>query len=169
MKVARPPLAVRVGRELTAYGTIAAGVALASLGIGSFLLPAHFIDGGCMGVSMLLASLLDLPLPLLFVVVNAPFVVVGYRHLGGRFALRSTVAQPVVSVSQGASSRRCAPGRPRCSTRACTPEKSKWSGVSASATPGAKKCVRRPLASALKQSVKAVAPGVTTASRVRSI
>ena len=92
MTAARPRLAVRVVRELNAYGTIAAGVALASLGIGSFLLPAHFIDGGCMGVSMLLANLLDLPLPLLFVVVNAPFVVVGYRHLGGRFALRSTVA-----------------------------------------------------------------------------
>ncbi len=98
-KVARARFVVRAGRELTAYATIAAGVALTALGIGSFLLPAHFIDGGCMGVSMLLASLLDLPLPLLFVVVNAPFVVVGYRHLGGRFALRSTVAIVAIALA----------------------------------------------------------------------
>ena len=97
MTAARPRLAVRLRHELVAYATIAAGVALASLGIASFLLPAHFIDGGCMGVSMLLASLLDLPLPPLFVAVNAPFVAVGYRHLGGRFALRSTVA--IVSIA----------------------------------------------------------------------
>ena len=98
---ARPRLAVRVGRELNAYGTIVAGVALASLGIGSFLLPAHFIDGGCTGVSMLLANLLDLPLPLLLVVINGPFIVVGYRHVGGRFALRSTVAIVAIALALG--------------------------------------------------------------------
>ena len=98
---ARPRLAARVGRELNAYGTIAAGVALASLGIGSFLLPAHFIDGGCTGVSMLLANLLDLPLPLLLVVINGPFIVVGYRHVGGRFALRSTVAIVAIALALG--------------------------------------------------------------------
>ena len=94
MTVAR----ARLAEELTAYATIAAGVALASLGIGSFLLPARFIDGGCTGVSMLLANLLDLPLPLLLVFVNGPFVVVGYRHVGGRFALRSTVAIVAIAL-----------------------------------------------------------------------
>ena len=99
MKVAKARLIVRVGRELNAYGTILAGVALTSLGIGSFLLPAHFIDGGCTGISMLLAKLLDLPLPVLLVVINGPFVVVGYRHIGGRFALRSSVAIVAIALA----------------------------------------------------------------------
>ena len=103
MKVARPTAAVRLGREVSAYATIAAGVALASLGIGSFLLPAHFIDGGCTGVAMLLADLLGVPLPLLLVVINGPFVVVGYRHIGGRFALRSTVAIVAIAAALAAA------------------------------------------------------------------
>ena len=56
-----------------------AGVVVAALGLTSFLLPSHFIDGGVTGVSMLLARrLTSVPLSALIVVsVNAPFVFIG--------------------------------------------------------------------------------------------
>ena len=69
-----------------------AGTLVAGLGLASFLLPNHFIDGGVTGVSMLLANLLGLPLGVLLVVVNAPFVALGYRHIGKAFAIKSTLA-----------------------------------------------------------------------------
>jgi uncharacterized membrane-anchored protein YitT (DUF2179 family) len=71
---------------------IVAGVGVSSLGLASFLLPAHFIDGGVTGVSMLFAKLSRLPLSVFLVAVNAPFVVLGYKHVGSRFAFRSSVA-----------------------------------------------------------------------------
>jgi uncharacterized membrane-anchored protein YitT (DUF2179 family) len=71
--------------------SLIAGVVVAALGIDSFLLPLHFIDGGVTGISMLLAKLTGLPLPILLVVVNAPFVALGRRYLGGKFALRSAL------------------------------------------------------------------------------
>lgn len=72
--------------------TLTLGVFLSALGLGSFLLPNHFIDGGITGISMLLADQSGWPLPIFLVIVNIPFVILGYRHLGSVFALKSAVA-----------------------------------------------------------------------------
>jgi uncharacterized membrane-anchored protein YitT (DUF2179 family) len=57
-----------------------------------FLLPSHFIDGGVTGVSMLVSALSGASLPLLILLINAPFIIVGYRHIGRVFALKSALA-----------------------------------------------------------------------------
>lgn len=80
----------------TKYGwnglSLTAGVAVAAFGVASFLLPNHFIDGGVTGISMLLAKVTGLPLAGVLVLVNAPFVVMGYRHIGSEFAIKSCLA-----------------------------------------------------------------------------
>lgn len=65
------------------------GMFAAGMGIDGFLVPSGFIDGGVTGVSMLLSRVTDLPLALLLPIVNVPFVLVGLRHMGRAFALRS--------------------------------------------------------------------------------
>ena len=79
-------------RHLANLLLLVSGTLVAGMGLASFLLPNHFIDGGVTGVSMLLANLLGLPLAVLLVVVNAPFVVLGYRHIGKAFAIKSSLA-----------------------------------------------------------------------------
>lgn len=81
-----------IARQIKSAVLLTAGSLLAGLGLDSFLLPNHFIDGGVTGVSMLLSKLSGLPLSVLLVVVNVPFVALGYRHIGRGFAVRSTVA-----------------------------------------------------------------------------
>jgi len=71
---------------------IALGIASAAFGLKGFLLSSHFIDGGVTGVSMLLAEIIGVPLALLIFLINLPFIALGYRHIGVRFALRSTGA-----------------------------------------------------------------------------
>ena len=71
---------------------IVCGVLSAGMGLNGFLLSSNFIDGGVTGVSMLLSKATPLPLPLLLLVVNFPFVLVAYRLLGRIFALRSVLA-----------------------------------------------------------------------------
>ncbi len=72
--------------------TLCLGAFLVAMGLESFLVPNHFIDGGITGISMLLASELGWSLPLLLVIVNAPFIVLGYRHMGKEFAIKGTIA-----------------------------------------------------------------------------
>ena len=78
--------------ELQNAAFIVAGVFSAAFGLKGFLLSSHFIDGGVTGISMLLAAALKLPLAAFVLVINLPFVALGYRQLGRRFALRSTLA-----------------------------------------------------------------------------
>src|SRR6185503_9471944 len=68
------------------------GILSAAMGLKGFLLSSNFIDGGVTGVSMLLSKLTSAPLAVWLPLVNAPFVVVGYRQMGRAFAVRSALA-----------------------------------------------------------------------------
>lgn len=71
---------------------IVAGIFSAAFGLESFLLTNGFIDGGATGISLLLAGISSLPLPLLIVVVNVPFMLLGFRVIGRIFAIKATLA-----------------------------------------------------------------------------
>lgn len=68
------------------------GIFSAAFGLEGFLIPNAFIDGGATGIALLTVNLTGLPLALLLVVMNAPFMVVAYRTIGREFALKTTVA-----------------------------------------------------------------------------
>ncbi|HMD00337.1 MAG TPA: YitT family protein, partial [Ferruginibacter sp.] len=71
---------------------IAAGIAAAAFGLESFLLPTNFIDGGVTGISLLISETTKLPLFIFLIVVNIPFVFVGYMILGKQFAIKTAFA-----------------------------------------------------------------------------
>lgn len=78
---------------------IIAGVLSAGMGIKGFLTSSHFIDGGVTGISMLLATLFSIPLPIWLLVINLPFIGLGYRQFGRQFAIKSTLAIAGLSLS----------------------------------------------------------------------
>lgn len=82
----------RFVRSLISVGLVLAGIASAAFGLKGFLLSSRFIDGGVTGISMLLSDLLHLPLSVLILVINLPFIAVGYRSIGRAFALKSALA-----------------------------------------------------------------------------
>ncbi|GAB4013620.1 YitT family protein [Spirosoma migulaei] len=92
-------------RQTSAFRTIKdtsfiiAGVLSAGMGIKGFLTSSHFIDGGVTGVSMLLATLVKVPLPIWLLLINLPFIGLGYRQFGRQFAVKSTVAIAGLSLS----------------------------------------------------------------------
>src|ERR1041384_1675884 len=88
----------RVMRALTNTGLIVLGVFAAGFGLKGFLLSSHFIDGGVTGVSMLLATVLGFPLSILILLINIPFIALGYRQIGRKFAIKSTLAIAGLSV-----------------------------------------------------------------------
>jgi len=79
---------------------LVAGVFSAALGLEAFMLPNGLFDGGVTGISLLAARLLpgDPPLSLLLVILNLPFVWLGYRQMGKGFALRALAAILALAV-----------------------------------------------------------------------
>jgi uncharacterized membrane-anchored protein YitT (DUF2179 family) len=71
---------------------IVLGILSAGLGLKGFLMSSRFIDGGVTGVSMLLSNVLGYPLAILILVINLPFIALGYRQIGRSFAIKSAVA-----------------------------------------------------------------------------
>ncbi len=68
------------------------GVISASFGLGGFLLPNSFIDGGVTGISLIVTELTGISLSIWIVVINLPFLILGFKVINRRFAIRSIVA-----------------------------------------------------------------------------
>ncbi len=71
---------------------IVIGVFSAGFGLIGFLLPNSFIDGGATGISLLISETALWPLSYLIVIVNFPFIILGYSQIGKQFAIKSIVA-----------------------------------------------------------------------------
>ncbi|MFN5539486.1 MAG: YitT family protein [Candidatus Melainabacteria bacterium] len=71
---------------------ICLGIISASFGLKGFLIPNNFIDGGVTGFSMLLSKLTHIDLAVLLVLVNIPFLLIGLKKIGLRFAIISSLS-----------------------------------------------------------------------------
>jgi uncharacterized membrane-anchored protein YitT (DUF2179 family) len=88
----------KFARESINIAFVAAGILSAGMGLKGFLLSSRFIDGGVTGISMLLADVVGFPLSVWILVINLPFVAVGYRQIGRKFAFKSALAIAGLSV-----------------------------------------------------------------------
>jgi uncharacterized membrane-anchored protein YitT (DUF2179 family) len=79
-------------REALNVFFIILGILSAGMGLKGFLLSSRFIDGGVTGVSMLLADVIGLPLSVWLLIINLPFIALGYRQIGKKFAIKSSLA-----------------------------------------------------------------------------
>lgn len=68
------------------------GLLCAGFGLKGFLLPTAFVDGGATGISLLINETTGLPLPILLVLVNLPFIVMAYIQLGTEFVIKTSLA-----------------------------------------------------------------------------
>lgn len=71
---------------------IAVGVMAAAFGLNGFLLPNKFLDGGVMGISLLTNQVTEINLSLLVILLNLPFIIIGYTQISKLFALKTLIA-----------------------------------------------------------------------------
>jgi uncharacterized membrane-anchored protein YitT (DUF2179 family) len=83
---------VSVSHILSDTFYILIGIISAGFGLKGFLLPNSFIDGGVTGVSLLTREITGVSLSILIVVINMPFLVLGFSQIGKEFALKSITA-----------------------------------------------------------------------------
>ena len=77
---------------------MALGIGSAAFGLEGFLLPNHFIDGGATGISLLISEKVAIPLSALLIVINIPFVVMGYNVVGKQFAVKTAIAIACLAI-----------------------------------------------------------------------
>jgi uncharacterized membrane-anchored protein YitT (DUF2179 family) len=82
----------RILRELINIIFIILGILSAGMGLKGFLLSSRFIDGGVTGISMLLSDVVGLPLSIWLLIVNLPFIALGFFQIGKKFAIKSALA-----------------------------------------------------------------------------
>jgi hypothetical protein len=74
------------------------GALFVSLGLEIFLVPNHIIDGGIVGISIIMSYLTGLKLELYLLLLNLPFLYLGYRKLGKRFVVTTLLGITVLSL-----------------------------------------------------------------------
>ncbi|HEX2683775.1 MAG TPA: YitT family protein [Ferruginibacter sp.] len=85
-------LRINVLRAIRDVLLIALAIASAAFGLEGFLLPSNFIDGGATGISLLISEITGTPLYLLVVLVNIPFVFMGFKLINKQFAIKTAFA-----------------------------------------------------------------------------
>lgn len=80
------------------YILLAAGAVTAAFALEEFLVPFTILDGGVVGVSMIVNQLTDFSLSLLIILFNIPFVVIGVQQLGKTFLARAVFSMVLFSA-----------------------------------------------------------------------
>jgi uncharacterized membrane-anchored protein YitT (DUF2179 family) len=83
---------ISFSRHIKDFFLITLGIFSAAFGFKGFLLTNHFIDGGATGISLLISALTNIPLYILLILVNIPFIILGYRIIGRLFAIKTALA-----------------------------------------------------------------------------
>ena len=83
---------------LISFIAITIGAFLGSIALNTLLLPNTILDGGVMGVSMIISKLNGFSLSILMLLLNAPFIYIGYKHLGKGFLIRAIYSMIIYSI-----------------------------------------------------------------------
>nr|WP_153124447.1 YitT family protein [Peribacillus tepidiphilus] len=75
------------------------GAMLMGIGIEEFLVPNNILDGGIVGISIILSHLTGVKLGVFIFLLNIPFFYIGYKQIGKTFALSTLLGIAVLSVT----------------------------------------------------------------------
>ena len=80
------------------YVLLAIGAIIAAFAIEEFLVPCTILDGGIVGIGIMLSSLTGIALSVFTIVFNLPFLILGSKRLGKMFILKSGFAMVIFSI-----------------------------------------------------------------------
>ncbi|MGB1307583.1 MAG: YitT family protein [Oceanihabitans sp.] len=68
------------------------GVTFAVIAIKGFMIPNHFLDGGLLGISILIHEFYHINITIPLILLNLPFVFIGYNKIGKNFAAHALLS-----------------------------------------------------------------------------
>ena len=85
-------------RYLLKYCMVTLGILLDAIALELFLVPNSVLDGGLTGISLMIQYKTGWPLGLIVSVFNLPFIFLGWKQVGKRFAVAYTYALAVFTL-----------------------------------------------------------------------
>lgn len=85
-------------REIISFILITLGTAISSFALENFLIPNTILDGGITGISIIVNKLTNIPLGILIILINIPFIYIGYKNLGKQFLIKAIYSMTVYSI-----------------------------------------------------------------------
>lgn len=83
--------------HLISFIGITIGAMLSAFSIQTFLSPNMILDGGVIGISMIVSKITSLPLSIFTIILNIPFLLIGYKNLGKKFLIKAVYAMLIFS------------------------------------------------------------------------
>lgn len=85
-------------KKFLEYLLITIGSALAAFSLETILVPNSILDGGVNGISIILNLLFNWNLSLLIIIINIPFLYIGFKNLGLKFLVKAIYSIIVFSL-----------------------------------------------------------------------
>lgn len=84
--------------ETIRYFLIIVGAGIAAFAVENILVPNSILDGGVTGISIILNLLFKWRLSLCIIIINIPFLYVGFKNLGAKFLIKTIFSIAVFSL-----------------------------------------------------------------------
>lgn len=86
-------------KRVLSYIMLTFGAILAAFSLETFLIPNTILDGGVTGISIIVSKVFEIPVSMLVLLLNVPFVYVGYKNLGRGFLFRAVYSMILFSFA----------------------------------------------------------------------
>lgn len=80
------------------YLVLIIGSLIYSAGLEIFLVPNNIIDGGIVGISIMASYLTGIPFGVFMLILNLPFLYLGYKQIGKTFAISTIISIIALSI-----------------------------------------------------------------------
>lgn len=74
------------------------GAIITAFALESFLVPNNIIDGGVIGISMIVSHITKLNLGLLILIINTPFIIMAFKKMGAKFVVQTVYANIILAM-----------------------------------------------------------------------
>lgn len=86
-------------KQLLSFFMITMGAMIASFALECFLIPNTILDGGITGISIILSKVSIFPMSILIIILNIPFIYVGFKNMGKNFLIKAIYSMIIYSIS----------------------------------------------------------------------
>ena len=85
-------------RNIINFIILTIGTIISAFALEQFLIPNTILDGGITGISIIIYKITNIPLSILVVFLNIPFLYIGYKNLGKKFLVRAIYSMLTFSL-----------------------------------------------------------------------
>ncbi len=86
-------------QNLYTFMLLTIGCIIGAYALETLLIPNTILDGGITGISIIISKVSSIPLSILVLVLNIPFIYVGYKNMGKGFLIRAVYSMILFSLS----------------------------------------------------------------------